>query len=503
MRASPPASRDLADYGGLLRRRWRPILAAGVTGFLLGGGCLLAAPQTYTATASVLVTPTGVGDTTPLAHGRTPADVNLDTAAQIATSIVVARRARQLFPPERPPEELVEHVSVTVPPNSAVLEISFDAGRPALAEKGASAFATAYLRHRAERARSAVQRRQAALRKRLGGLTEQLEAAEDATGSPTPAYARQHRQVLIKRASELTTALGSLSVSTVTPGDIINGADRPRKPSGPRASLFLATGLMSGFLVGTVTAVARDRVDHRIRRAADVARLTELPVLLDLPLKRGQARELVPARSTFGQRFHELCHSVVTALGHGNHILLVTSPSPGTGTSVVAANLAAALTRIGTSAALVCADPHCLESTHLLGVRQEPGLSDILVGQASPSRVEQRGSDLPQLRIIAPGTDDERLPEMLHGREMRRLLSDLQSSATYVIVETAPMSARADAQAFADAADAAIVVVEAAGAERTDVQRGVRQLDRMGTAVFGAVVLPSQSGATARGPASP
>src|SRR5699024_9803261 len=93
--ANTPASFELAEYGALLRRRWRLVVAGLLAGLVLVGGYVLLLPMTYTSTASVLVTPTGVQDPTPLANGSSRAEVNLDTEAQIAQSIVVADKARK------------------------------------------------------------------------------------------------------------------------------------------------------------------------------------------------------------------------------------------------------------------------------------------------------------------------------------------------------------------------------------------------------------------------
>ena len=94
---------------------------------MLGGALVYAVvPATYTATAQVLVTPTGVQDQTNQLGPRQRENLNLDTEAQIAQSAVVAGRAAEKLG-IKDIDELRRHVTINVPPNSAILSFSFTA----------------------------------------------------------------------------------------------------------------------------------------------------------------------------------------------------------------------------------------------------------------------------------------------------------------------------------------------------------------------------------------
>lgn len=120
-----------ADFTDLLRRRWPIVLLALVMG--VGGGYWAGARQApiYTSTTHVLVLATGSDE------------VNLDTEAQLVTSLRTAERVAALSGLGVSPADLVERVEITVPPNSEVLKISFSAGTPDRARRGAAAFADA------------------------------------------------------------------------------------------------------------------------------------------------------------------------------------------------------------------------------------------------------------------------------------------------------------------------------------------------------------------------
>src|SRR5260370_25124083 len=90
----------------------------------------------------------------------------------------------------------------------------------------------------------------------------------------------------------------------------------------------------------------------------------------------------------------------------------------------------------------------------------------------------------------------------LQRKVTERLVNLLRARARYVILEAPPTGDGADAYALAPFVDAAIMAVEVPRSLRDEVRAGVRQLDRMGAAVLGAVLLPSL-GRAPRLPAGP
>lgn len=490
--SNAPASYDLSEYAVLLRKRWRLVAAGVLAGILLPGLYLLFGPKTYTGETSVLVEPLGVQSSTTLTSGITPTEVNLDTEAQIATSILVAKRAQQRLGTGIPPQELIEdHVEVTVPPNSSVLTIAYDAPDPLTARAGAQAFAKAYLAQRHKQARTDVQQQVKAIEAKIKKLTAQMDRVSDGLGPAAAASTRE--TVLSQQIATLSAQLSTLDTGPVSAGNIISPSPVPTTPSSPIVPLWLASGVMAGLLLGLTAAVVRDRGDTRIRDASDVERLVKLPVLVNMPGRRRHKNPptLLPPRSRPGQAFHELSHSLTATLGHGNHVVLVTGASPGAGTSMVATNLAATLARTGSGTVLLCADLQSATSTRMLGLEAQPGLSDLLLHGTRIAAVEQRPIEPSRLRVIAPGLDTEAASEQLQTHAMERLVGELRQSATFIVVEAPSTSETADAQALADLSDVAVLVVEAPRAERDQVREGVRRLDRVGAATLGAVVLPT------------
>ncbi|GIH25385.1 hypothetical protein Aph01nite_36950 [Acrocarpospora phusangensis] len=285
----PPHSRDLAEYGSVLRRRrWLVVvcLLAGVAG---GVGALVGTPRAYTATAEVQVLPTGVQEQVNQVTQRQREPLNLDTEAQIAQSSVVAAKAAEILK-NTDPEALRYRVRVDVPPNSGILRISFAAPDSVVAAAGAQAFADAYLRHRAEAAQQTLLAQMRALLVKLRQVNVSLSRvavtlAPLARGSAERAVTAHQQAVLSRQSYSLTLKYDTLKTTAITPGTVISPARPPLRASTPSPPLYLGSGLFLGVLTGAVSAFTRDRLDTRLRVPADIERLTALPLLAELPAK--------------------------------------------------------------------------------------------------------------------------------------------------------------------------------------------------------------------------
>src|SRR6266704_6366520 len=121
--AARAESYEFSDYISVLRRRWRKILAWTVLGMLAAAAYLVAGPKTYTATAKVYVT-TNAANSQGLLGSKTTTVVNMDNEAQIVMSTSVSNHAVRRLDSKLSPTELLRRVTVTVPANTQVLQIS-------------------------------------------------------------------------------------------------------------------------------------------------------------------------------------------------------------------------------------------------------------------------------------------------------------------------------------------------------------------------------------------
>jgi Mrp family chromosome partitioning ATPase len=199
-----------------------------------------------------------------------------------------------------------------------------------------------------------------------------------------------------------------------------------------------------------------------------------------------------------GRVFNRLRNEILASLNAGDQIIVVTGASRGSATTLVAANLAAALARTGSDVVLIGA--HLPDSVvdaaplaRMLGVSPMPGLSDLLAGRIGLARAMQRASRIPSLRVITTG-GAATAAGLMQSQRLRDTLETLRRQAGYVVIEAPSTSSSADAQSLASLADAAILAVELRRARRPALLDAAEQLRRVGTPLLGAVVLPRLTG---------
>ena len=305
-----PASYDASDYLGMVRRHWWIVLAfilAGVLGATAGASTQ---PKEYESTASVLVQALSSQDAN-ATNGRTSSTINLDTEAQLVTSTDVATAAGQLLKvttpatrwPGRPGQRAGEH-------HGARHHLRAPTAKQAQA--GAHGFAEAYLAARQSAAQADITAQIAALDVKVkqyqGSLTQissrlatlPINDPNRAALSSPGQHPDQPDQHPHHPAEQLATTTSAPAGSSATR----HCRSSPVRPSVP---LFAASGALLGLLFGVAVAAVRQRTDRRVRRAADLTRRADVPVLAELP-SRTQIRydDVFPPFGPAGRMFNRL-----------------------------------------------------------------------------------------------------------------------------------------------------------------------------------------------------
>ncbi|MEU9827600.1 Wzz/FepE/Etk N-terminal domain-containing protein [Micromonospora chersina] len=497
----------LMAYLGWLRRRWWILVLAAILG--LAGGLAVSQLQhaRYTSGTSLLVRPLGAG-----AESNPNAKVNLDTEAQVVRSLVVAERAKGLMKVDTGADQLVKSVTVTVPPNSQILQVTYEADSPTRAQAGSHAFAQAYLDLRKATAQKALENETTALKQQITDVNKQLSAvagriAAAPANSPERERAEADRNVLTNQLTSLNNRLSPLLSADSDPGEIISDARLPESPSSPNRTLNLASGMGAGLLLGIVLALVLDRLDTRIRRGRDIADRVGLPLLLELP-GRAPSLTVLPATHKISRELGRLRNVLLSAVpepaqaGRGRQLLLCDG-SAGTAAGFVAANLAAAYARTGQQVALITTKPDSALSS-ITGVAEgRHSLASVLRRDVPALKALAPLPGLGQLRVLVPGDLDAEVELPVSG--LLEILRELSARFDHVIIETAQPTLAVEAQALGRHVDAVIVVAESGRTRSGEITAALQQFEQVNAPVIGAVLaprLPAPAAATTR-PAAP
>jgi Mrp family chromosome partitioning ATPase/capsular polysaccharide biosynthesis protein len=481
----------LSDYLTVVKRQWSVVLACVLVGSGLAVGYLAVAPEEFTARTSILVTQTtqDSGSNAPRA-----AQINLDTEAQLLRSTDTVTAVADLL--DVSSDEmggLADRMTVTVPPNTEILTISYVGPTAQAARDGAAAFGEAYLDLRRASVEAGLAAEAEALKVRVESVTTQLEEITEAAerldeGSPERAAVDERIVQLNTQLASLANQQSRLQSTTVTPGRVITEANLPRSPSSPDQLLSLAAGVLLGLLGGLGLAALRDRSDDCIRTEQDLERRTTVPAVAVLTQPVDDRDVVLVTGVENDSRAYGRVRNQVTSSLEGSRRPTVVVTGIRRGCGPVAANVAASLARLGEDVVLLCADAFGRTAEDLLGERPRAGLAEVLNGTATVERAARPLPGLPTLRVLGPGTDAQQADALLQTKSLRRLVDELALSAAYVVIEAPPTALSAAAQTLAPVAEAALLVVDQGVTTAREVADAQAQFGTMRRPVLGAVL---------------
>ena len=475
-RSASGGTATLGEFADAMKRRWWLLAVGALLGLALGAAYLFVAPKTYIATATVLVNPVGEFFDNTVDGARTNSGINLDTEAQLVRSQAVSSVAQAKIGTDEKVGQLVQRVTVTVPPNTNVLRISFTAATKEKAAAGAAEYAEAYLENRRASAEEFNAALMGTLRQRVNTLEKKSELA---SGVQLDSILAEINAINL-RLTDIITA--------ITPGTIISDPVPPNRPASPNLLLVLFSGFAFGILMGLLGVAAFDRRDGRIHDWRIVERRLDLPVLANVPGKSRAAPELLPVHSPGGQAYTELRNVLLSGVASSGGIIVVAEPERGVGADAVAANLAASFARADYRTTLLVTD---VASTvpAIVGAPHGPGLAEVLLGRSSVADVSRSVTGVNGLSVIAPGLALDTEVEDLEGAGIGQTLRALRERSKILIVR-APVTA-ADAQLLARLSDVTVAVVELGRTHRETLMVAVRQWSLVGATVPGVIVVPT------------
>jgi polysaccharide biosynthesis transport protein len=255
-----------------------------------------------------------------------------------------------------------------------------------------------------------------------------------------------------------------------------------------------------GSALGIIAALVLEQVDTRVRDPEDAQRVTSVGVLGLIPELRGDAnRPLAIAEddmSLGAEAYRKLRTNLRFVRADRPRAIAVTSPSPEEGKSVTAANLALAIAQQGQSVLLVDADLRRPVQHEIFEADRAPGLSDALVGLVQPLAAAQPYHAMPNLHVMACGTEAPNPAELLGSESFVRFLHQMLEKFDTVIIDTPPVNLVTDAAVIGSVTDGVLLVAEAGHTDRSVLANAVNELRHARGSVLGIVL--NRAGAGAR-----
>jgi capsular exopolysaccharide synthesis family protein len=281
---------------------------------------------------------------------------------------------------------------------------------------------------------------------------------------------------LLQRTKE-TGVAGELRTSTIR---VVDPAEKPRTPVSPKRVQNELLAIFLGTLCACGLVAFFEYMDSHIRSPEEIRGHLGLTDLGMLPLLQQKGDRYPLLSGGVPANFSEALRTFRTNLffssaEEGGHALVITSTSPREGKSLVSSNLAIALAQAGQRTLLVDADLRKPKVHDIFGLSQEPGLSNVLVGDAAMSAAVQE-TTVPGLSVLTAGRIPPNPTELLGAPRFGALMTTVRAHFDWIIVDTPPVMAVADATLVAHLATGVVFVV---GAEMTSRHAAKRALDQL------------------------
>lgn len=437
---------ELRDYVAVLRKYWVSIVCVTLLGIATAAVVTLVTPPTYTARGAVFLAVRGGDTASELAQGASYATNQVRSYAQVATTPTVLQPVIAKLGLDTTPAMLADSVTVSIPTNTALIEIAVIDRNPELSARIAQA------------------------------TSEQLVATVEQLA---PADANDKRAVV---------------ATIVTPAMV------PLEKTTPRPALNLAVGLLSGLLLGFGQAVLRNTLDRSIRTEDDVARATDHSVIAKVPFDSDAAEHplvmFTDPHSLRAEAYRKLrtnLQFLEVAKGTESNSFVVTSSIAGEGKSTTSINLASTLAESGKRVLLIDADLRRSTVAKYLNIEGSVGLTTVLIGRATLDDVVQPIGN-GGFHVVAAGEIPPNPAELLASDAMKRLLVEATGLYDTVVLDAAPLLPVTDAAILSTMTGGALIVAGSGVVTVPELEDSVATLDQVNGTTLGIVLNKAKVG---------
>lgn len=426
---------DLHEYLTLARRFWRSIVATLLIVVALTATVSLLQQRTWTAATSIFVAVESGGTAGELSQGATYAERQVKSFVEVAKSPYVLQPVIDRLNLDATAQQLGQDLSVRAPTNTSVIEISAVRADP-------------------------------------------REAADIANVT----------------ADSLARAVDELSPrgregERLVQATVIERAIVPTSPTSPKPLQNLALGILLGALLGLGQALVRDRLDTRVRNAADIAHITDSAVIGAIASHGHAPDDYTSGYSPTDEAFRTLRTnlSFLGLAGQRRPSIVITSSVAAEGKTETSTRLAKSLAEAGERVLLVDADLRRPQIADRLGLEGSVGLSHVLSGQAAAWDLVQPGG-VPGFEVLTAGTIPPNPSELLASNAMHEFLQAAEDRYDYVLFDAPPLLPVTDGAVLANQVGGAIVVARSGLVTQHELGAALTALTAAGGEVIGIVL---------------
>jgi len=309
--------------------------------------------------------------------------------------------------------------------------------------------------------------------RRISDLQREEKASEDIYDT----LQRKYQDALITR----TTALSDLTITQAADPSVYSVA--------PNVAFNLALGFVVGLALAVAAVLAADFLDDRFRTEDDIKERLGLPVLATIPLIDSlAAKDSEWVKPLAVEAFYQLVASLRYSSTNPPRTISFTSPDQGDGKSTIALNTGISLGQMKARVLIVDADLRRPSIHKKLGLTNETGLSDVLVGVAQLEDAI-RPTEHTNVFLLSSGRPAPNPVALLQSESFDRVMKAARERFDFVIVDAPALRSIVDGIVLGIKTEGTVLIVSSSSSEGRAVRGAIEKLRAVGGINFLGIVL--------------
>lgn len=285
--------------------------------------------------------------------------------------------------------------------------------------------------------------------------------------------------------------------ATANNGRIVEQAQPSLKPVSPKSSIIALAALILGLGLPVGFVYLRDILKYKIENREDVERITNVPILAELPKCTTPANSSIVVRENkndiMEETFRGLRTNMLFMLEPQEKVILFTSTQPGEGKSFLAANTAISLAFLGKKVIILGMDIRKPGLNKAFGfTRSAKGITNYLNDPEHTDLMSliMESQISPNLQILPGGPVPPNPTELVARPVLDDMINTLKERYDYVILDTAPIGMVTDTAIIGRVADLCVYACRADytpknGYEYINVLKNSHKFPKLATVING------------------
>ena len=280
-------------------------------------------------------------------------------------------------------------------------------------------------------------------------------------------------------------AIGTASVK------IVEQANIPLEPSGPRGLMVAILGVVMGVFLAVMLAFVFEYADQTVRSPQELEGVLRAPCIGWIPKRQFWNRAVV-SNLELASPYANAMRGVADQLfaqtrSQGVRSVLLTATLPSEGVTTIVANLGQFLSRRDNCRVLLIDANHRSPSLHrLLGAAQQPGLAEVLDGRANLDQAIHWKSE--RLAVLPAGKPGRDPGVALDSPGLRAVLESVTERFELVLLDGPETRNFKDSVSLAAHVDAVALIVRDGKVRRQALKRMLSSLGALRTKLLGAIL---------------